>query len=352
MSKSSEFQQTQDAANSIETAMRSTGDASHALLEASQQAAPLTSNETSRQAINDRLIVDGEMWRSAGEIFDSSTLVQLFPTDRVDAEGAQKVADGKTPYGDQPVDPLHSLIAQSILDGREKGLFGNENIMMVRDQFDRLDAASAALEMTALGDAKFKELAGGDNALSRTEIVNTLQAGNLDTSTREALNDVLRTMGKLDERGVNIFSDNFVTLDGLKGKVSGDLSKESQAVTEMTEDAKKRLAAGGVDTDNIAPPAPSNEQPDVNPPTVPGAKEYTLNAGDGFDRVARKVYEEHFGAKPSGQQILELSEYIAKMNENDRDYSNGKYRVGDMIKVPDLSQGDAASFMESLGSQS
>lgn len=61
--------------------------------------------------------------------------------------------------------------------------------------------------------------------------------------------------------------------------------------------------------------------------------DYTVKDGDGFDRIARSLYKEAFGEKPSVALEIELSRRIAELNGNDRDYSKGFIQPGQSLKV-------------------
>lgn len=350
MSKSTEFQQQQDAATKIETAVRS-DDASQALYEASQDAAPYVQTEVGRQSINDRLIVDGEMWNSASEIFSPEALQELFPGQVATDEGLQKIADGTNPATGESVDPLQQLAAEAILEGKEKGLFGDNWTGSYQDEFNRLDAANTAIEVTTgLTGDEFQKFAGDDNALSAPEIKAALEAGVADPRQKEILQDLLRNMGTLNEQNAfqwALGQDQYVTFDGLKGKLQSNLAAEAQVIQQMTSEARVRLEAGGAKTDELPAPPPPADTEDKPAPEL-GAKEYVVASGDGFDRIARKLFMEQFGQRPSLRQELELSKYIAALNDNDRKYSGGQLRIGDTIQVPDFTGGDAAAFMEAL----
>ncbi|MCC7532053.1 MAG: hypothetical protein IT342_26355 [Candidatus Melainabacteria bacterium] len=60
---------------------------------------------------------------------------------------------------------------------------------------------------------------------------------------------------------------------------------------------------------------------------------YEVKAGDGFDRIARSLYKEAFGEKPSVALEIELSRRIAELNGNDRDYGQGFIQPGQTLKV-------------------
>jgi len=64
----------------------------------------------------------------------------------------------------------------------------------------------------------------------------------------------------------------------------------------------------------------------------------TVQAGDGFDRIARRVYKEMFGENPSTANLLALSEHIAELNGNDRQYSKGQIHPGQELKLMSKSE--------------
>lgn len=79
-----------------------------------------------------------------------------------------------------------------------------------------------------------------------------------------------------------------------------------------------------------------------------GQNDYEVEAGDGFDRIARKLYREAFGDRPSVALEIELSRRIAELNDNDRDYSNGNIQPGQSLKV--MSRDELRRIVEELQS--
>jgi hypothetical protein len=355
------LEQQDTAANKIETAIQSSGtDASKNLLdEANASAKPFAADTQSRQAIDDRLVVDNTMWSSAREIFAPDALAGLFPDGQVSKDNLQKVADSAD------VTPLQSLTAQAVLDAQARGAF--KDVTWNSDlafELGQMDVANSALEMTtAISADRFKELANGDDALSASEITTALTTVT-DAKEKQALTDLLRNIDPLSDR--NPFQlvtggEQYVKYDSLQSKVKNDYADETAAITAMKAQSMVRLEAQGVQTDEVAPPPPK-DVPDTSAPTDTTTTEvttpqvgnttYSVQKGQGFDRIARDVFFKQFGALPSNQQEYQLSNYIAQLNNNDRKYSGGMLQIDQKIQVPDLSGPDGAAFMQSLGAAS
>ncbi|MCA9803955.1 MAG: hypothetical protein KC777_18420 [Cyanobacteria bacterium HKST-UBA02] len=66
-----------------------------------------------------------------------------------------------------------------------------------------------------------------------------------------------------------------------------------------------------------------------------GHAKFEVRAGDGFDLIARQIYMDAFGERPSIRDEVDLSLMIAAMNGNDRLYANGIIHPGQILTVPD-----------------
>ncbi len=77
--------------------------------------------------------------------------------------------------------------------------------------------------------------------------------------------------------------------------------------------------------------------------------DYTVQAGDGFDRIARSLYKDAFGGeRPSVALEIELARRIAELNDNDRDYSKGYIQPGQNLTV--MTPADLRRIVEEIGS--
>ena len=88
------------------------------------------------------------------------------------------------------------------------------------------------------------------------------------------------------------------------------------------------------DTKNEAQPAPTADAP----PAADTVETYTVQPGQGFDRIAREVYTQALGHPPTTAEEIALSELIAAANNNDRSYSGGGLQPGDELVVPNLQE--------------
>lgn len=88
------------------------------------------------------------------------------------------------------------------------------------------------------------------------------------------------------------------------------------------------------DTQNEQVAAPTAD----TPPPADSVETYTVQPGEGFDRIAREVYTQALGHPPTSAEERALSELIAAANNNDRSYSGGVLQPGDELVVPNLQE--------------
>ena len=75
---------------------------------------------------------------------------------------------------------------------------------------------------------------------------------------------------------------------------------------------------------------------------------YEVKNGDGFDRIARSLYKDTFGERPSAAMEIAIARRIAELNDNDRDYSRGFIQPGQKLVV--LNAADLRKLAEEFGS--
>ena len=90
------------------------------------------------------------------------------------------------------------------------------------------------------------------------------------------------------------------------------------------------------DTNNEQVPAATADAPPADSPPADTVETYTVQPGQGFDKIAREVYTQALGHAPTAAEERALSELIAAANNNDRSYSGGVLQPGDELVVPNL----------------
>lgn len=334
--------------------------------------------------LTDQLIMSHNVYGVASE--DLSTgLIQnatnWAPT--LSQSGLEQQASGVNPRTGMAEDPNLAVSAQLALDMQKYGLFTSNSPAGAADEMKKLDAANAAQEFVKnITPDRFVQIAGDDGKLSTTTIKALLDGNDLSTGERQALGDVLRNMDSLTAKdiwgaGDAPFSDDYVTLNKMGSKLN-DYAPEINAINQLNDDTSARVNPGqngdtppancdsstnnpsannGSTTTSTKPADSTNNNNNNNDASSPGTNGASTNAdsscpspqtiplgsvfarkGDGFDLIARRVYESRFHHKPSAQDEYLLSNYIASLNINNRQYTGGILHPKERIKVPDLSQ--------------
>lgn len=126
-------------------------------------------------------------------------------------------------------------------------------------------------------------------------------------------------------------------------------TEEELAILGTLNDSYNILASAD---GNIRPAAINPEdgtEEFAMPAEVPAEMEMmiTVQAGDGFDRIAVRAYMEATGNANLGpQEIIALSQLIASLNGNDRSYSGGQIHPDQQLTIPDLSSPEAQAAMQ------
>jgi hypothetical protein len=373
-------------------------DASSTLLdEVNNDLRSVVSDPLSRRSINDQLVITGDIWR---DIAASSHDLQMhWATAGGTTEALGPIANGTSPDG-TPVTGLESIQAQAIIDLGKTGLFNGSQLtpFYAPEEINRLKLANTASEVVGLGQETFTELAG-DNKLDINEVNAALVKGGLTPQVQKALQDLQQDMGQLqDNNPFDFMSSPQVTWEVLQDKTSGDgeYGQEIAAIKSLQTDALLRQqeafqtadavtappgpkdgsswwqqawdrisqdskidnnkADGDITKNDAAPQPPSDATVAPELPPSNGADQpvptmdWPVEKGDGFDRIAKKLLISTGMEKPSAQDIYYLSNLIAKLNNNDRQYRGGMLVFGKdkTLKVPDLTQLNAEDLIQQL----
>lgn len=128
----------------------------------------------------------------------------------------------------------------------------------------------------------------------------------------------------------NFENGAWVSADGGQPAPFSDVSADQSGNVTVTNTDGSTTT---FDTLNVAQvPAASDAPAEDSVGTV------TVQAGQGFDRIARDVYAQALGHAPTVAEEIALSELIAAANDNDRSYSNGGLTAGDELVIPNLQQ--------------
>ncbi|MBS1952602.1 MAG: hypothetical protein JST89_00305 [Cyanobacteria bacterium SZAS-4] len=121
---------------------------------------------------------------------------------------------------------------------------------------------------------------------------------------------------------------------------AGNVTVTKTDGTTVTYDSKNEQVPAATADAPPATDAPATDAPTTDAPTADAPADtvetYTVQSGQGFDKIARDVYTQALGHPPTAAEERALSELIAAANNNDRSYSGGVLHTGDELVVPNL----------------
>lgn len=206
------------------------------------------------------------------------------------------------------------------------GTYNAGQVMAIHELQSRM---RAQIEMDAMSATMFGGIValfsdGGEGGVPNNDgFADGLDVGPNDIAQLAEMNGIVR--------------HDSVELDQRRLLREADDTAQSDPV-ETPNAEEQRMSNGQIEFD-LEPTAQIGDYPMVEPEAT-----YTVKRGDGFDRIARAVYEEAYGERPSAAFEIELSKAIAELNGNDRDYSGGYIHPGDSLAV--LTQAQIEALLE------